>query len=614
LVIVVKVGKILIAALLTMVWSTVAIAGDVTVNASVDKTEVFENENVRFTIEIVGSASDIPDITLPNLPGFQNYSSGTSQNFSFINGKTQTSKSFNFILIPTRTGKLTIPRMKITIDGKVYATPQFDITVSPGASSSSSARQQSQGSRRQQQSSSRDIKPDDLFISTSVNKDTVYVNQQVTLSFKFYQAEGVDVLQNPDFKPPQKTGFWVEDLPPRSASYKTYKNRRYHVTEIKTALFPTTSGPATIGSAELTLSVREPQIRRNDPFSFFNNNFFGFQNQGRTVPLKSEPITIVALPLPTVGKPADFSGAVGRYNINADVDKTSVEANEPITLKVRISGIGNIKSIAAPPVPELADFRSYQSGDSENITKANYLVGGAKTFEYVFIPKRAGSYVLPAINYSFFDPGAKAYKTVSTQPIQVQVAPAPDRYASQMQNLESNNIDLVAKDIRYLKPDLGRINSTTGTLVALRPIYLALYLIPLIGYFVVVGQKKKQERLQSDQSYRRFKQAKKMATRRLSQAEKLMHSGDAAGFYSEINRSIIEYFGDRFNLPSFGLTADKIREFSDGKLDEGLTIRLLDLLRQCDFGRFAPGGAEPDQMKQLWQDAANLIVEMEKSR
>lgn len=610
----VQVGKILIAALFITALSAIAVAGDVTVNASVDKTEIFEDENVRFTIEIMGAASDVPDISLPDLPGFQNYSSGTSQNFSFINGRTQRSKSFNFILIPTRTGTLTIPRMKITIDGKVYATPQFDITVSPGASTSPSPRQQPQSNRRQQQSSSRSIKPDDLFISTSVNKDTVYVNQQITLSFKFYQADGVDVLQNPDFKPPQKTGFWVEDLPPRSAAYKTVKNRRYHVTEIKTALFPTTSGPATIGSAELTLIVREPQRQRNDPFSFFNNNFFGFQNQGRTVPLKSEPITIVALPLPSEGKPTNFSGAVGRYNIKANVDKTSVEANEPITMKVRITGVGNIKSIAAPPVPELPDFRSYQSGDSENITKANYLVGGAKSFEYVFIPKRAGSYVLPAINYSFFDPDARVYKTVSTQPIQVDVTPAQDRYASQMQNLESNNIDLVAKDIRYLKPELGRINGAKGTLVALKPIYLALYLIPLIGYFVVVGQKKKQERLQSDQSYRRLKQAKKMATRRLSQAEKYMNAGEAAGFYSEINRSIIEYFGDRFNLPSFGLTADKIKEFADGRLDDGLTTKLLNLLKQCDFGRFAPGGAEPDQMKQLWQDAANLIVEMEKSR
>jgi hypothetical protein len=165
-----------------------------------------------------------------------------------------------------------------------------------------------------------------------------------------------------------------------------------------------------------------------------------------------------------------------------------------------------------------------------------------------------------------------------------------------------------------LKSDIGRINGGKSRLLAIQPLFLALYLLPLIGYFAVVGQKRRHDRLQTDRGYRRLKQARKMATRRLAQAEKYLKENDAGAFYAEVNRSVIEYFGDRFDLPSFGLTSDKVERYAEGRLDEGLTRKLLELLRQSDFGRFAPGGADPDQMRQLWQEAGNLIVELEKTR
>ncbi|MCK4857885.1 MAG: protein BatD [candidate division Zixibacteria bacterium] len=588
------------------------ILAEVTVTANVDRTELHENETVSFTITIGGDAVDIPDISLPDLPGFTIYSSGTTKNFSYVNGRMETSKQFSFTLLPTRTGILQIPSMSLAIDGKTYTTPTFEITVPKGGAAQTRSNTPSTQRERRSQPQRRQVGPEDLFITTAVDKDTVYVNEQVTLSFKFHQGEGVDILQNPDYKPPQKTGFWVEDLPPRQTGYKTIDNRRYHVTEIKTGLFPTTSGEQMIGSAELTVKVREP--RRHDPFSFFDRDLSGFFGRSRTLSLKSDPIKIVTLPLPAAGRPDDFGGAVGGYRIKAVADKNRVEVNEPITLKVKISGTGNIKSVASPEIPELPDFRIYQSGDSENISKTAYRVGGSKTFEHVFIPKRAGTYLLPAISFSFFDPRARTYQTVVTAPIQIEVTPAKERYVSQMQNLDANKIDLVARDIRYLKSDIGNLNGSKNVLLALNPFSLALFSVPVIGYLVVIGSQRRRERLLTDQSYRRLKQARKMAAKKLARAKKFLLADDPDAFYLETNRSMLEYFADRFNLPAYGLTTDKIREYAQDRLDQSLVIRLVDLLQQGDFGRFAPAGRDREQMECLWQDARNLIIELEKSR
>ncbi|MFH2056673.1 MAG: BatD family protein [bacterium] len=614
---VLKSSRLMVLFLLTLAATAWA---DVVVTASVDRTEIYSDERVQLTVTVEGKVTNLPDISLPELPDFVSYSSGTSQNISFVNGKTQVTKSYNFVLAPTKTGTLTIPPMAMEIDGKQYTTPKFDITVNQGQSpgnawsrSQPQQRRSDQPQPQQQQQEPQQVTGDDLFITTSIDKDTVYVNEQVTLSFKFYQADRVDITQNPDYQPPQKTGFWVEDLPPRETGYRVLNNRRYHVTEIKSGLFPTTAGEQEVGEAMLNVTVREPRNRR-DPFSIFDDPFFGLSGRGRTIQLSSNPIKVVTLPLPDKGRPESFTGAVGNYRISASADKTSVEVNEPVTLTVRISGSGNIKSVALPEFPELPEFRSYRAGDSENMTKTNYRVGGTKTFEQVFIPKLAGVYTIPAVEFSFFDPKQEAYKTLVTDPVQIEVTPAQDRYASQVQNLESNKIDLVARDIRYLKSDIGEVNGGKSRLLAVHPLYLALYLLPLIGYGVVLTQKKRHEKLQTDVAFRRLKQARKFAEKRLKSARQSLDQGAANEFYANINRSMIEYFADRFDLPAFGLTADSIKEFASNRLPEKLTERLLDLLSQCDLGRFAPGGSEPQQMEQLWQQAKSLIVEMEKSR
>ncbi len=603
-------GTILICLL---ILATALYAGDANVSTNVDRTSVSFGSTIEYSIEIGGDVSRFPDIAVNDLPDFDVYSTGTSQSFTWVNGKSQRTKRYVFRMAPRREGQLTIPAMALDIDGKRYQTQAYTISVSAGQqqarSSPAQPQRPQQQPQRQQQQQPTDDNRDDLFVRTAVDKDTVYVNEQITLRFRFFHA--VELLQT-DYTPPDKTGFWVEDLGPQISDYQNLNGRMYRVDELRTGLFPTAPGDHTVGRAMLTCLVQERR-RNRDPFSIFDN--FGF-GQARTLKLSSDPIRIFAKPLPEAGKPADFTGAVGQYRIAGAVDKTRAEVNEPITMTIKISGTGNIKTVSLPTMPDLPEFRSYNSGDTENIERVNYRLAGSKTYEQVFIPKRAGTYVLPAISFSYFDPEARSYKIVSTEPVQVEIAPSSDRFASQVQNLQSNRIDptQAARDIRYLKSETGNLNTRRSKPLAMNFMVVGLYLIPILGYIGIVQYQRRREKLESDVGFRRLKQARKMAQTRLATASELLDRADADGFYTATSRSLIDYFADRYNLPAFGLTADKIKEFAAGRQDANLIDRMLMMLQQCDFGRFAPGGSDPANMRQLLEDARQVIVDLEKTR
>lgn len=600
--------KLLTPAFLVLLVHALVLASDVAVTARVDRKVISQEESLEYSVEISGDASSLPNVALPKLPDFEVFSTGTSQSFTWVNGKSLNTKRYVFRMTPKRAGKLEIPAFALDIDGKRYMTQAQNVQVNPG-SPQQARNTNPQTTRRQGQPQQSGVSKDDLFIRTVVNKDTVYVNEQITLTFKFFQ--GIELLQNTDYVPPQKTGFWVEELGPQKSSYQSANGRDYRVTEIKTGLFPTAPGVQTIGSASLTCLVQD-RPRNRDPFSIFNN--FGVFGETKSVKLTSDPIKVVALPLPTQGKPVDFGGAVGQFTMTASVDRTTVPVNEPITMTVKISGVGNIKTVGMPTIPDLPDFRTYQAGDTENIERLDYVLGGSKTYEQVFIPKRAGSYTIPSLSFSYFDPRTRGYKTITTNAIQIEATPSQDRFASQLQNLQTNRVDLVAKDIRYLKSDVGNLNTRRSQPLAMSPFFLALYLIPIIGYVAILQQQRRKQKLETDHGFRRLKQARKMAEGRLARAKSSLIANDADAFYSEINRSLIEYFADRYNLPAYGLTADSIKAFAAGKQSDVLITKMLELLQQCDFGRFAPGGSETSQMQKLLDDARQLIIDLEKTR
>jgi hypothetical protein len=185
-----------------------------------------------------------------------------------------------------------------------------------------------------------------------------------------------------------------------------------------------------------------------------------------------------------------------------------------------------------------------------------------------------------------------------------------------MQNLQTNRIDptQATRDVRYLKSEAGDLNARRSRPLAMSPFVIGLYLIPIFGYIAIVQLQRRREKLESDIGFRRLKQARKLAQSRLATAGELLGRNDADGFYTATSRSLIDYFADRYNLPAFGLTADKIKEFAVGRQDTALIERMLTLLQKSDFGRFAPGGSDLVQMKRILEEARQVIVELEKTR
>ncbi|OGC75888.1 MAG: hypothetical protein A2145_07155 [candidate division Zixibacteria bacterium RBG_16_40_9] len=595
--------------ILTIIFLTVQIgtAQDISFSASVDKTQVTVNEQIVLTIQFSGNVQNIPLPKLPTLNNFNIYSSGRTQSFSFVNGQVSNTATFNYVLVPTATGQFTIDPAEITIDGKTYKTNPITITVTQGAStppSTQPALKPSTPSKTQTTAASGE----DLYLETSVDKKRAYINEQITLSLKFYQA--VNLLRSPDYTPPVLTGFWVEDLPPQKQYYEVRNQRRFAVTEIKTALFPTSAGKKTIGPATLKCLVENyGALFNKDPFKIIDPALLMRQPQEKI--LTSKPVEVEILPLPEKDTPANFKGAVGRFSLNTSLDKKQTEVNQPLTLKISLSGVGNIKSLNEPVLPQLADFRIYNSGSSEKISKNNYLVQGSKNFEEILIPKAAGKFKLPPVEFSYFDLSSRSYKTLKSKPQEIAVLPGAGYAASLPSTL--NELDGGVKDINYLKTKVKKLGKEE-TLLYRKPWFIALQLLPLLALGFSWRYKNHLDKLQTDVVYLRNRRASKLAKKRLETASRLLSEDNGKEFYSEIAKAILGYLGDRLNLPSASLTKEDLnRELGFKKFDNNQINQVLELLDTCDFARFAPASYEKSEMESFYQKAVSTLVGLEEN-
>jgi hypothetical protein len=576
---------------------------DISFNAGVDKTEVGLDDQITLTISVSGNVKSIPQPNLPSLENFTVYSAGRSQNFVYSGGKISSSVTFNYILAPRKAGKFTIGSAGILLDGKTYKTDPIEVTVTAGAKPEEAPPPASKESAQK-----TELRGKDLFIETVVDKKKAYVNEQITLTLRFYQ--GARLFNNPEYSPPSLTGFWVEDLPPRKQYYKVINNRQYFVQELKTALFPAAAGKQTIGPAELKCTVEDLDQTR-DPFAMFDRGLMNLFRQGKPQVLRSQPIEIEVLPLPETGKPEKFTGAVGNFKLTVNVDKKEVEAGQPITLKMRISGAGNVKSVGKPTLPELKDFRIYDSGSSEDISKENYLVQGVKTYEMVLIPQRAGKYNIPPIEFPFFDPKNKNYQTLRSEPTLITALPGAQVPPTEMAQLSKQEIGLAAKDIRYIKLPTSELKNQGGYLYK-NPLFLFFQLIPLLAFAISWRYQRQREKLNSDIGYARLRRAHKLAKKRLGQAERLIFPEKSKEFYGEAAKAMIGYLGDKLNLPAYGLTKDRIEsELSYKGVEKEKIDHLLKLLDSCDYARFAPGSSEVAEMKNFLELVEKAIVDLE---
>jgi len=574
-------------------------SAEVDISADLDRDSIGMDEQAILQVTIQTTDQNIDPPNMPTLPMFDVYSQGRSSNISIVNGVVSASITYRYVLVPKKSGTYPIEQIGVVYQNKRYVADPLVLTVlDKGVATPKELENQSddgQGGGR------------DYFLEAVVDNSKPFVGQQVTFTLKFYLA--VQSFGSPELTEPSLTGFWSEVLGNRPVYFQNVNNRRYKVIERKYALFPTQTGELTIGRAVIRTTVASRTQDFNDPFDIFGNVF----GRGTDVTVRSRPVTVNVRPLPESGKPKDFTGTVGKFSITATLDKRETEVNQPLTVVFKITGVGNIKSIAEPVMPTLQDFRIYRSASSENMTKLNDQLGGTKIFEEVFMPGRPGEQELPGVSYNYFDPEAAKYRTINTQPFKIKVlkpegfAGAPDvPYSTPELSIGSE-----ARDIRYIKTDLGE-TQPAGEVLLLTPSYIFVNGLPLAVLAGLVIVRKRRERFQADIGYARSRTASKAARKRLSKARSLAKVQTLSEFYAELNLVLTAYIADKLNISPNGLTTDRIKTLLEEKhAGEKLVNDVIDIIKQCDFARFASSSLAQNDINQSLAKVEEIMAGIE---
>lgn len=566
---------------------------------ALDRDTIGMGEQAVLQVEVRGATQDMPTPTLPTLPMFEVYSQGRSTNISYVNGQVEASVTNRYLLVPTRAGSFPIENISVVYQNRRYQGNSVNLTV---LSSSTSAPPQVERQARDDAGKSRDY-----FVEAAVDDSRPFVSQQITLTLKLYIA--VQYYGSPELVEPTTTGFWTELLGTKGPYQQRVSDRTYRVIERKYALFPTATGEQTIGRATITVTVPSRQrARRRDPF-----DIFGMLGGGQEVQIRSRPITVNVRPLPEAGRPDDFSGTVGRFTFKATPTKREVEVGQPLSVNFSISGVGNIKSVAEPQIPDLPDFRVYRAASNESVTKLDDRIGGTKIFEEVFIPKRPGQIEIPAFSFSFFDPQAERYRTVTTRPITVKAMRTEGYAATPELPYAAPDIQIgaEARDIRYIKSDPGDLDDHRELLLT-SPLYLAVNALPVLALIASVVARRRREKLAGDIGYARARRASREARRRLSRARELAADPTAGKFFAESSQAVLAFIGDKLNVSPHGLTGDRIRELLSARsAQEQLIGDIIAFLDRCDFARYAPSTVTRPDIDQALADAENLMVRLE---
>jgi hypothetical protein len=472
-----KINKYIFTFLLTGLFGS-SVFGEVYLRASVDKDSVSINDSLVLSVEVSGSETGIEKPKLPSLPNFNIYSSGRTQNVSIINGKVSSSISYKYTLAPRFTGKATIGAITLTHKGKTYSTSPIEVTVvsagNPPPTSKNKTYTKSPVSVRTK-SQGRDV-----FISAWVDKKSAFVSQQITLTTRFYTS--VALLGNPQYNAPTLDNFISEDLPPYNNGIENIKGKDYHYIEIKTALFGVTAGNAKINPAEVIYRTRNNA--NIDPFAddFISQFFSQGAATSQAQSVRTNPITVLIKPLPEKNQPKNFTGAVGKYEIKAFLDKPSLKAGEFVNLTVKIFGFGNLKTVTDPKLTLSNDFYVYDTVTSLNIEKKNNIVSGSKVFKTVISPKKAGSFVIAPIRFVYFDTKSKKYEEISTKVLKLEVLPSDEKDSVKytFSSSSGKQIDTLTEDINYIKENANRYKA--GFLVKIN----SLGNINLISIFIFI--------------------------------------------------------------------------------------------------------------------------------
>ena len=536
-------------------------------------------------------------------------STSTQSSFQIINGKTTQSSSvtYTFILCALKNGTFTIPAATVTADGNQISSNALKIVVS-GQSQQPKANGQQPSARQQDQmrDAGTAISGSDLFVKVSANKKRVVEQEPVLLTYKVYTLVDLTQLEG---KMPDLQGFHTQEVPlPQEKSFKLEQlnGRNYKtVTWSQYVMFPQITGKLKVPS--ITFNGIVVQRNRNiDPFEAFFNGGSGYIEVKKAIQAPSIEIEVDPLP----SRPAGFSGGVGQFTVSASLDKNKVKANDPITLRVVVSGTGNLKLVKQPVVEFPKDFDTYDPKLTDKTRLTVNGVEGSMVYDFLAVPRHQGDYEIPAIQFSYYDPGSRQYKTSRTQAFQIHVDKGDGSVTSVQDFSGQEDVKMLANDIRHIK--LGRVSQSAPGQYFFGSVGYWVAIILLLGIFVslfIVFRKR--AIANADVVGSRAGKANKVAAKRLKKASRLMQENRSGDFYDEVLRTLWGYVGDKLNIPVAQLSQDNIRErLSEHGVDGSTVDQFLDALNLCEFQRYAPGDPKGN-MSKVYTKAMTAIEKIE---
>ncbi|HOC57660.1 MAG TPA: BatD family protein [Verrucomicrobiota bacterium] len=567
------------ALLAGLLWLAPSLLGAPSFTATLDRESVTVGESATLTLQFEGGEpKSVP--APPNLPNLQVSGGGSSRNISITNGQYSASISQTFLLTPTQPGEFVIPALQAEGGGRVLTTQPLKLTAVKAPASAA------------------DTSGDKLaFFKLFAPRKEVYVGEILSVEFQVYVREGLangeDILQSFDrFNgcPLKVEGVSIIKTAHAQRRRGQVGNAIYGISTLVTSLSPLKSGPITIGSMDVPLSLQIPlpnQRRRNPLDDFFP--FQRMQVEERRVSLSAEPETLDALPLPKEGIPASFNGAVGSFTMTVTAGPTNVAAGDPVTVKVQLAGRGAFDSLALPEQAAWRDFKTYPPTTKVETTDPLGLQG-TKTFEQVVVPQSPDIKALPPVSFSFFDPDQKSYRTLTQPPIPLIVrpsgaAPTPVVAASTRNAAEAPP---PTQDIVHIKPRLGAVAHIAPPLV-LRPGFLALQAIPLLAWLSALLWRRRTEALANNPRLRRRRQVAQVVRQGLNDLRQHAAGNRSDDFFATLVRLLQEQLGERLDLPASAITEAVIEErLRPRGVPEAALASLRELFQTCNLARYAP--------------------------
>lgn len=579
-----------------------------------DVCEVGRRVNISYIVD----TQDVDDIQVGEFSGFEllyGPSTSSQSSFQMINGKTTHSSTitFTYVLLAEKEGEHTLPSANVKVDGKNIKSGTATITVLPSSQRNQGSNNVNGGSQgkgatsRRNYGSGTTLDDSDLFIRATLSKTNIYEQEAVVLTYKLYTLVNLRQLVG---EMPELDGFHCQELDSKaqlSLRYERYNGRNYGTAIWRQyVLFPQKSGKLTIPSVSFDAEV-ELANASADPFDIFFGGGSLTQLVRKTINTPQLEVNVNPLPTPI---PSNFSGAVGKFSMKGVMTPEQLDANDAASLRLTVSGHGNMKLMKAPVVDAPKDFEIYTPKETDKTTNTSSGAKGNIIFDYVIVPRHGGKYIIPPVEFVYFNPDAERYITLKTDSFHLAVAKGKQTAGVMVH--EKEDLRVLSSDIHYINTGKADVRESMDDYFGSLSYFMTYLGLSLI-FLIILAIFYQQAKANADISRKRGKRAGKEAWKRLKVARKLLNAQQAEPFYEETLRALLGYVSDKLNIPMTDLAKENVSEaLATRGIDTASIKQYMDVLESCEFARFAPGDPAAT-MDKIYESAVQTINNLNKS-